>query len=108
MGDAPVEVQRECEVALAALTRAVPSSAGVTGSVAEWVGAIGALQRVIDVASAAQDAAMARLAAIETEVAEDGTLVERCLGLGHAALDAPAVVSGVLKVSAPYAERRLR
>ncbi len=108
MGDAPVEVQRECEVALAALTRAVPSSAGVTGSVAEWAGAIGALQRVIDVASAAQDAAMARLAAIETEVAEDGTLVERCLGLGHAALDAPAVVSGVLKVSAPYAERRLR
>ena len=72
MGDAPVEVQRECEVALAAVTRAVPSSAVVSGSVAEWAGAIGALQRVIDVASAAQDAAMARLAAIETEVAEDG------------------------------------
>ena len=88
--------------------RAVPSSAVVSGSVAEWAGAIGALQRVIDVASAAQDAAMARLAAIETEVAEDGTLVERCLGLGHAALDAPAVVSGVLNVSAPHAERRVR
>ena len=51
---------------------ALPSSAVVSGSVAGWAGAIGALQQVIDVASAAQDAAMARLAAIETEVAEDG------------------------------------
>jgi len=108
VGDAPVEVQRACEVALAALSAGLPSSAVVSGSVAGWAGAIGALQQVIDVASAAQDAAMARLAAIETEVAEDGTLVERCRGLGHAALDAPAVVSGVLNVSALHAERRVR
>ena len=49
-----------------------------------------------------------RLAAIEPEVLEDGTVVETHRALGHAALDTPAIVSGVLNVSAVHAERRVR
>jgi hypothetical protein len=60
------------------------------------------------VASAAQDAAITQLAAIEPEAREDGTWGESHRALGHMALDAPAVVSGVLKVSAGWAERRVR
>ena len=47
--------------------RAVVEPSAVTGSRAEWAAAAGAAQRVIDVASAVQDAAIARLAAIEPE-----------------------------------------
>ena len=63
---------------------------------------------MIDVASAVQDAAIARLAAIEPELLEDGTVVECHRGLGHVALDAPAIVSGVLSTSAVHAQRRVR
>ena len=69
---------------------------------------LGSAQRVIDVASAVQDAAIARLAAIEPEFLEDGTVVEGHRGLGHVALDAPAIVSGVLATSAVHAQRRVR
>ncbi len=69
---------------------------------------LGSAQRVIDVASAVQDAAIARLAAIEPEWLEDGTVVECHRGLGHVALDAPAIVSGVLATSAVHAQRRVR
>ena len=54
-----------------------------------------------------QDAAIARLAAIEPEYLEDGTVVESHRALGHVALDAPAILSGVLAVSAVHAERRV-
>ena len=57
---------------------------------------------------AVQDAAIARLAAIEPEWLEDGTVVECHRGLGHVALDAPAIVSGVLATSAVHAQRRVR
>ncbi|GAA4407885.1 hypothetical protein GCM10023168_24450 [Fodinibacter luteus] len=100
-------MQTASENAVSALSDAFTESA-VTGSVAEWAAAVGALQRVVDVASAAQDAAIARLAAIETELLEDGTLVESHRALGYSALDAPAIVSGVLSVSAVWAERRVR
>ena len=50
---------------------------------------------------------MARLAAIEPEFLEDGTVVESHRALGHVALDAPAIVSGVLASSAVHAERRV-
>ena len=80
----------------------------VTGSLEQWAGALGSLQQVIDVASAVQDAVIVRLAAIEPEVLEDGTVAETHRGLGHVALDAPAIVSGVLNVAAVHAERRVR
>ena len=66
----------------------------MSGSRAEWAAVIGAAQRVMNVATAVQDAAIARLAAIEVEWLEDGTEVERDRGPGHVALDAPAIVSG--------------
>ena len=81
----------------------------VAGSRAEWAAAVGSLQRVIDVASAAQDAAIARLAAIEPEWLRGRHAGRsRTAALGHVALDAPAIVSGVLVVSRRHAERRVR
>ena len=78
------------------------------GSLEGWAGAVGDLQRVIDVASAAQDAAIVALAAIEVEALEDGTLREGHRAPGHVALDAPAIVSGVLCVSAVHAQARVQ
>ncbi|MFL6166660.1 MAG: hypothetical protein ACJ710_10275, partial [Ornithinibacter sp.] len=68
---------------------------------------MGSLQQVIDVAAAVQDAAIVRLAAIEPEYVEDGTVVETHRALGHVALDAPSIVSGVLNTAAVHAERRV-
>ena len=98
------------DVARGAQQRLAPalSPSGVRGSRAEWAAAVGELQRVIDMASAAQDAAVVRLAAIEGEWAEDGTVVEVHKALGHVALDAPAILSGVLNVAAVHAQRRVR
>jgi hypothetical protein len=79
-----------------------------TGSLAECAELLGELQALVDVATALQDTAIVALAAVETELAEDGTLVEARHAPGHVALDAPAVVSGVLCVSAVHAERRVR
>ena len=107
MARGPGQVREACEAALADLVGAFGASA-VTGSREQWAGALGSLQQVINVASAAQDAVIARLAAVEPEWAEDGTLVESHRGLGHVALDAPAIVSGVLASSAMHAERRVR
>ncbi len=107
MARGPVEVRAACESALAELAGAVPTS-DVLGSREQWSAAIGAAQRVIDVASAVQDAAIVRLAAIEPEWLDDGTEVESHRALGHAALDAPAIVSGVLVTSARHAEGRVR
>ena len=96
-----------CDAVLGELAGAFPTGeAG--GSLAQWAGVLGSLQRVIDTASAVQDAVIVRVAAIEPEVLEDGTVVESHRALGHAALDTPAIVSGVLKVSAVHAERRVR
>ncbi len=107
MARGPVEVQAACEAALVELSGAFATS-GVSGSREQWAGVLGSAQRVIDVASAVQDAAIARLAAIEPEWLEDGTVVEGHRGLGHVALDAPAIVSGVLATSAVHAQRRVR
>ncbi len=102
----PEQVVAGADAAVAALTAVVVPS-GVAGSRSQWAGVVGSLQRVIDVASAVQDAAIVRLAAIEAEYLEDGTEVECHRGLGHVALDAPAILSGVLAVSAVHAERRV-
>ena len=107
MGGGPGQVQAACEAALVELAGAFDVGA-VAGSREEWAAAVGAAQRVINVAGAAQDAAIARLAAIEPQWCEDGTLVESHRGLGHVALDAPAIVSGVLACTARHAERRVR
>jgi hypothetical protein len=107
MAAGPVQVEEACESALGALVGAFAEGA-VSGSREEWAAAVGAAQRVIDVACAAQDAAIARLAAIEPQWCEDGTLAESHRGLGHVALDAPAIVSGVLACTARHAESRVR
>ncbi|WP_101397002.1 HNH endonuclease signature motif containing protein [Phycicoccus duodecadis] len=78
------------------------------GSQEEWAQALGELQAVIDTATAAQDAAIVRLAAIEPEVLDDGEVIDTHRALGHVALDASAIVSGVLAVTAVHAERRVR
>lgn len=106
MARGPVEVEAACESAVVALTGAFDPSQ-VTGSRAQWAGVVASAQRVIDTACAVQDAAIARLASVEPELVEDGTVVECHRALGHVALDAPAVVSGVLSVSAVHAERRV-
>src|SRR6478672_6756762 len=103
----PVEVVAAYEAALVELGGAFTTSA-VCGSLEEWAAAVGAAQRVIDVASAVQDAAIARLAAIEPEYLEDGTVVQSHRALGYASLDAPAIVSGVLATTAVHAQRRVR
>ncbi|MGB7818322.1 MAG: hypothetical protein WBL35_06230 [Ornithinibacter sp.] len=79
-----------------------------TGWRQDWAAAVSDLQRVIDVSSAAQDAAIVRLASIEGELAEDGTAREAHRAPGHVALDAPAILCGALRVSAVHAERRVR
>ena len=107
MAKGPVEVQGACRAALAELAGAFASS-DVIGSREEWAAAVAATQRVIDVASAAQDAAIVRLAAIEPEWLDDGTEMETHRALGHLALDSPAILSGVLSTSALHAERRVR
>lgn len=88
--------------------RAALEELGAGGSVADWAAVIEELQAVVDVATAAQDAAMVRLAAVEHEWAEDGTVAEVRRAPGHVALDAPAVVSGALRITAVQAERRVR
>src|SRR6478752_3686828 len=103
----PVEVVAACEAALVELGGAFTTSA-VCGSLEEWAAAVGAAQGVIDVASAVQDAAIARLAAIEPEYLEDGTVVQSHRALGHTSLDAPAILSGVLATTAVHAQRRVR
>ena len=78
------------------------------GALAEQVACLAALQRVLDVVSAAQELVVARVAAIECEWAEDGTVVERHRGLGHVSVDAAGVVAGVLGCTAVRAEAWVR
>lgn len=83
-----------------------PTPAG--GSLDDCAALVGELQEIVNVATALQDSAIVALAALETEIDEDGTLAERRRAPGHVALDAPAVVSGVLCLSSVAAERRVR
>ncbi|QKE85296.1 HNH endonuclease signature motif containing protein [Arthrobacter sp. NEB 688] len=91
-----------------ALVAQVLSPTAVGGSVAGWAAALGELQSLADVVAAAQDEVVVRLSAIEPVALETGEVVETHRALGHVALDAPAVVSGVLAISAVHAERRVR
>ena len=74
----------------------MPSASRMRGSRAEWAAVVAASQRVVNAACAVQDDAIASLAAIEPDELEDGTEVETHRAAGHVALDAPAIVSGVL------------
>ncbi len=103
----PGEVLRVVDSARSALS-ALGEVSPVRGSRQEWSRVVGELQGLLNVATAAQDAAISRLAAVEGEWAEDGTLAEVHKAPGHVALDAPALVSGALTVSAAHAERRVR
>ena len=95
------------EAAEAGLVSA-PRASTVHGGVARWAQVVEAGQRVMNLAAAVQDEAIASLAAIERERLEDGTVVETHRAPGHVALDAPAIVSGALVVSAVHAEQRVR
>ncbi|GAA4402354.1 hypothetical protein GCM10023168_12800 [Fodinibacter luteus] len=74
---------------------------------AEWAEVVAGCQGLVNTATAIQDAAIARVAAVEEEWLEDGTVVESRRALGHVALDAPDVVAGPLCVSHAYAQRRV-
>ena len=91
-----------------ALIASVRSPVETGGSSAEWAAALGELQALADIVAAAQDEAIVRLAAIEPVALETGEVVDTHRAPGHVALDAPAIVSGVLAVSAVHAERRVR
>ncbi len=103
----PQDVLDAVRVARSALS-SVAEPDGVRGSREEWAAVAGELQCLVNEATAAQDAAIVRLAAVETQWCEDGTLIEVHQPLGHGALDAPAVLSGVLNLTAVAAERRVR
>ncbi|QIM20919.1 HNH endonuclease [Phycicoccus sp. HDW14] len=90
------------------LVRAALVAGPLGGSVEECAAVVAELQALVNEVSAAQDDAIVALAALETEVADDGTLVEVRHVPGHVALDAPAIVSGVLCLSSVAAERRVR
>ena len=68
---------------------------------------VAAAQAVINAATAVQDRAIARLAAIEPDWAEDGTIVEVHHAPGHVALDAADIVAPALAASHAQAQRRV-
>ncbi len=103
----PQDVLDAVRVARGALS-SVAEPSGVRGSREEWAAVAGELQHLVNEATAVQDAAVVRLAAVEPQWCEDGTVVEVHKPLGHAALDAPSILSGVLNLTAVAAERRVR
>ncbi len=103
----PQDVLDAVRVARGALS-SVAEPSGVRGSREEWAAVAGELQHLVNEATAVQDAAVVRLAAVEPQWCEDGTVVEVHKALGHAALDAPSILSGVLNLTAVAAERRVR
>ncbi len=78
------------------------------GTREELTATLGELRALVDEATALQDEVIVGLASIEPERAEDGTVREVRRAPGHVALDAPAIVSGVLCLSAIAAEQRVR
>src|SRR3954449_4897630 len=85
-----------------------PRPSGTRGSRTEWAAVVAECQQVLNRAAAIQDEAIVALAAIEPVELDDGTQGETHRAPGHVALDAPAIVSGALTVSAVHAEQRVR
>jgi hypothetical protein len=99
---------RAVQRALDALVRRVSTGQPArAGSRAEWAGLVEQCQSLVNTATAVQDVAITRLAAIEEEWLEDGTTSETHRAPGHVALDAPDVVAGALGVSHVHAQRRV-
>lgn len=103
-----------CRTADAADSRALPALAQRVSDVDalasgrdELVDVVAAAQVVINAATAVQDAAIARLAAVESDWAEDGTIVEVHHAPGHVALDAADIVAPALAASHAQAQRRV-
>ena len=92
--------------ALGVLVGVVDESVG-TGSRLELAEVVGGCQGLINMLTAVQDVAIAGVAAIEEEWAEDGLVTESRRAPGHVALDAPDVVAGALCVSHLQAQRRV-
>ena len=78
-----------------------------TRTLEEWVDVVGQVQSSINALAAVQTYAMARVAAFETEVREDGTVEEVPRPLGYQRLDAPSLVSDLLGVSEQAASSRM-
>ncbi len=92
--------------ALGVLAGAVDAAA-TSGSRVELADVVAGCQGLINMLTAVQDVAIAGVAAIEEEWAEDGLVTESRRVLGHVALDAPDVVAGALCVSHVQAQRRV-
>ena len=93
---------------VAARLASLPVSSPVDGTQGAWVEVVRATQRLVNCASAVQDEAIVRLAAIELVEDDDGTIAQVHKTPGHVALDASVLVSFALEVSAVHAERRVR
>lgn len=92
----------------AALLVSLPAPSATGGGREAWTQVVRACQRIVNTASAVQDEAIVALAAIEPVLLEDGTEAETHQAPGHVALDAAAIVSGALEVTATHAESRVR
>ena len=73
----------------------------------ELADVVAAAQAVINAATAVQDRAIAHLAAIEPDWAEDATIVEVHHAPGHVALNAADIVAPALAASHALAQRRV-
>src|SRR5689334_11063213 len=76
---------------VAARLATMPASSPVDGTQDAWVEVVRATQRLVNTASAVQDEAIIRLAAIELVEDEDGTIAQVHKTPGHVALDASAL-----------------
>ncbi len=77
------------------------------GTVEGWVGLVAACQGSINALGAVQAYAMARVAAFEPQVWQDGTVEEVAGPLGHSRVDGPSLVAGPLGVSEQAAASRM-
>ena len=74
---------------------------------AQWAELVTESQRVVNTATALQNLAITRLAAIEDDLLDDGSVVESARVPGHVAMDSADVVAGALGVSHSHAEQRV-
>src|SRR5580765_5363287 len=98
---APVTAAKE----LFAAVRPYAAVADLTA--ADWAEIAGDCQAGIRALEATQTLALARVAATDDVVHEDGTVTEEFVGLGHQRLDAPALVSEQLAQTDTGAARRV-
>ncbi len=93
--------------ALAAEVFAACSVPTSTRSQGEWAELVTACQGMLNTLSAAQDAAIARMVAIEWVWAPDGSTAERVHAPGWVSLDGPDLVASTLSVSHQHAQARV-